>query len=101
MRVIPVVFLPLRIPANEANYKTQSAFPVLDNVTVYSVTPHMHLLGKEMTVTAELKDGTKKPLVKIPYLPLLLFKSDFTQSLIKVFAGSSIGLENQQGLQQG
>ncbi len=66
MRVIPVVFLPLHIPANEANYTTQSAFPVLDNVTVYSVTPHMHLLGKEMTVTAEMKDGTKKPLVKIP-----------------------------------
>jgi hypothetical protein len=66
MRYIPVVYLPLRIPAGEANYRTQSAFPVMDNVTIHSVTPHMHLLGKEMTVTAKLPDGTEKPLVRVP-----------------------------------
>ena len=66
MRVLPIAYLPLRIPANEANYRTQSASPVWDNITVHSVSPHMHLLGKEMTVTAEMQDGVKKSLVHVP-----------------------------------
>lgn len=66
MRYIPVIFPMLRIPAGETNYQTKSAFPVFDNVTVYSVTPHMHLLGKEMTVVAKLPDGKENPLVRVP-----------------------------------
>ena len=54
------------IPAGDANYKLQANLPVPGDVTVLNVTPHMHLLGKEMTVTAALPDGSKKQLVKIP-----------------------------------
>src|SRR5262249_31655897 len=36
------------------------------DVTLYNVTPHMHLLGKEMTVTAVGPDGAKTPLVRVP-----------------------------------
>jgi hypothetical protein len=33
------------------------------NATVWSVFPHMHLLGREMKITAKLPDGAEKPIV--------------------------------------
>jgi mono/diheme cytochrome c family protein len=66
MRILPLVALKLRIPAGEENYITRSTMPVFNDMTVYQVTPHMHLLGREMTVTANLPDGKSQPLVHIP-----------------------------------
>lgn len=66
LRIMPVVSLRLRIPPGEANYITKASMPVLYDITVHQVTPHMHLLGREMTVTGVLPDGTQKPLVRIP-----------------------------------
>jgi hypothetical protein len=65
-RSIPVTYRAIRIPAGEANYKVQTSFPVPRDVTVLSVTPHMHLLGREMKVTATLPDGTTRQLVHVP-----------------------------------
>src|SRR5262249_28542100 len=31
----------------------------------YTITPHMHLLGREMMVTATYPDGTVRPLIQI------------------------------------
>ena len=39
--------------------------PVRLDATLYRVTPHMHLLGREMKVTATLPDGTLMPLVHV------------------------------------
>ncbi|HLK60891.1 MAG TPA: hypothetical protein VKU00_30280, partial [Chthonomonadaceae bacterium] len=41
----------------------QSRLPV--DVKLWSIFPHMHMLGKEMKVTATLPDGTVKPLIWI------------------------------------
>ncbi len=56
----------LRIPAGDSNYSIQASLPVPADVTVINVTPHMHLLGKSMKVTANLPDGTPKQVVNIP-----------------------------------
>src|SRR5690242_4777911 len=37
--------------------------PVLADVHLIGVTPHMHLLGRELKVTATLPDGTVKDMV--------------------------------------
>jgi Copper type II ascorbate-dependent monooxygenase, C-terminal domain len=66
LRVLPIAGRPLRIPAGEANYTAQANLPIPADVTVLQVTPHMHLLGREMTVTATLPDGAQKPLVRVP-----------------------------------
>lgn len=55
----------LRIPAGDANYTTSAQRTVRDDITVLSVTPHMHLLGKDMEVSAKLPDGDEKKLVHI------------------------------------
>jgi hypothetical protein len=35
------------------------------DLTVYNVSPHMHMLGREMKITATLPDGTVKPMVYV------------------------------------
>ena len=63
---MPILYLPLRIPAGESRYVARTDFTVPTDVTVHSVTPHMHLLGREMTVTATLPDASTKKLVRVP-----------------------------------
>jgi hypothetical protein len=65
IRSFPVAKLLLRIPAGESNYVVHASLPVKLDATLYRVTPHMHLLGKEMKVTATLPDGTVVPLVHV------------------------------------
>jgi mono/diheme cytochrome c family protein len=56
----------LRIPPGDSAYTVRASRPVPADVTVLQVMPHMHLLGREMTVTATLPDGSLKPMVKVP-----------------------------------
>jgi mono/diheme cytochrome c family protein len=66
MRVLPVLYLPLRIPAGESKYLTRTEMEIPRDITVHSVTPHMHLLGREMTVSATLPDASTKKMVHVP-----------------------------------
>lgn len=52
-------------PAGESRYRTGSSVVLPADVTLTSVFPHMHMIGKEMKVTATLPDGTVKPLIWI------------------------------------
>jgi len=56
----------LRIPANDSNFVVHATLPVPLGATVYRVMPHMHLLGRDMKVTATLPDGSVLPLVHVP-----------------------------------
>lgn len=56
----------IRIPAGDSRYAARATLPVLTNVTLLGVMPHMHLLGHDMIVTATLPDGQKKLLVNVP-----------------------------------
>lgn len=55
----------LHIPAGAKNYQTAGELEVPEDLTLYSILPHMHLLGKKMQVWAELPGGKRKPLIKI------------------------------------
>lgn len=48
-----------------AGQEVRAAFTLPFAVKMRGVLPHMHMLGKEMKVTATLPDGTEKPLVWI------------------------------------
>lgn len=65
IRAFPVAKLLLRIPPGESNYTVHASLPVRLDATLYRVTPHMHLLGRDMKVTATLPDGTVVPLVHV------------------------------------
>lgn len=55
----------IEIPPGEKHYRAGSKFTLPFDVTFSSVLPHMHLIGKEMKVTATLPDGVEKPLIWI------------------------------------
>ncbi|MBV9849985.1 MAG: ascorbate-dependent monooxygenase [Armatimonadetes bacterium] len=56
----------LWIPPGDAHYVTHSDLTVPADSTLLEVMPHMHLLGRTMTVTAARPDGTKQSLVNVP-----------------------------------
>lgn len=57
--------LGLKIKAGDSNHESKSAWPAPVDLVAYAVTPHMHLLGKDMTLGITYPDGKKVPLVKI------------------------------------
>lgn len=53
----------MTIPAGEADFEMTVTRALHKDVLVLGITPHMHLLGQDMTVTATLPDGTARTLI--------------------------------------
>lgn len=62
---IMVVDRRLYIPAGESDHRMSGSYKLPYDVTLVGITPHMHLLGREMKATATLPDGTVEPLIWI------------------------------------
>lgn len=60
---IPLMSVGFEIPAGESRQEIRGEFTLPTNVTLISLAPHMHLLGKEMRVTAELPGGERRALI--------------------------------------
>lgn len=54
-----------KIPAGDPKFTVRQTMYLHEDMDFYSVLPHMHLIGREMKVTATLPDGTVKPVVYI------------------------------------
>lgn len=65
VRTWPLASLAIDIPPGAARHEVRGGMRVPVDVQVISILPHMHLLGKEMKVTATLPDGTTRSLVWI------------------------------------
>lgn len=92
VRILPVVNLFIKIPPGAENHTEKAAMPVLQDITIFSVMPHMHLLGRSMRVYIEFPDKTEKQLV---YVPQWDFNWQMTYQLkepLKVPKGSVIRL---------
>ena len=83
----------INIPAGEADYRVTSSMPVPADVTLRSVMPHMHLLGREMKVFATLPDGTELPLVHVPEWDFNWQNSYAFAEPVKLPRGSKVTLE--------
>jgi peroxiredoxin len=55
----------LRIPAGQERFTTGTTYTVPGDVHALDVMPHMHLLGREISVVVTFPDGEKKDLVQI------------------------------------
>lgn len=53
------------IPPGEAHYQRTAQLEVPVDLKVIGITPHMHLIGREMKVRAIRPDGTEEPLIWI------------------------------------
>lgn len=57
--------VPLIIPANDANNVHKRTFPIPVDYKIYSLMPHMHLLGKVMRASVITPEGNTEPLIEI------------------------------------
>lgn len=55
----------LAIPAGTRHHSMTGSYTLPSTATLLGLTPHMHLLGREMRVTATLPDGKVEPLIHI------------------------------------
>ena len=62
---LPLLQPRLHIPAGESRYRAAMSFTSPIDLEIAQVMPHMHLLGREMKVTATLPSGEVQPLVWI------------------------------------
>jgi hypothetical protein len=53
------------IPAGKSDYQIEATKTLSADALVYGIFPHMHMIGKEVRVTAELPGGAKKSLLWI------------------------------------
>lgn len=67
MDYLPLLNPFLSIPAGDSNYTTSASVTVPINITIYTIQPHMHWLGKSMTVTATLPNGNDVTLLNVPH----------------------------------
>jgi hypothetical protein len=54
------------IPPGADNYGVEAEATFSEDVKIYSMHPHMHLRGKDMTYTATYPDGRKEILLRVP-----------------------------------
>jgi hypothetical protein len=55
-----------KIPAGAANHEMRALFVVDQDINVISYFPHMHLRGKDMSLTATLPGGRTQTLLSVP-----------------------------------
>lgn len=65
VRTIPLTNFRIDIPAGEPRHQVKQTMKLPFAATAIAITPHMHLLGKEMKVTATYPDGKTESLVFI------------------------------------
>jgi mono/diheme cytochrome c family protein len=92
LRILPL-FAPIDIPPGDPDYVAH-AIPYLafDDMTVIDVMPHMHYLGKEMTIRARLPDGTVRQLIHVPRWDFNWQTTYRYKSFVKLPAGSLLGM---------
>jgi len=54
------------IPANAPNWAIAGKMNVKDDITVYSLSPHMHFRGKDMKFTVTHPDGREQVILNVP-----------------------------------
>jgi len=54
------------IPPNDGNYEVRATQAIAKDTMLTSLTPHMHVRGKDMTYVAHYPDGTDETLLSVP-----------------------------------
>jgi hypothetical protein len=81
------------IPAGAAHHRVNGSIYVDSDCTIYTVMPHMHLVGKEIQVTMTPPDGTAQTLVAIKDWNYNWQETYIFKEPIKVKAGTRFDIE--------
>jgi len=66
LRVAPVLNMGFEIPPGAERHEVKASMTIPTDIHLHSVIPHMHLLGRDIKLTATLPDGRALPLVWLP-----------------------------------
>jgi mono/diheme cytochrome c family protein len=55
------------IPPNDGNFEVRGVARVMQDTVLTSMTPHMHVRGKDMTYIAQFPDGRTETLLSVPH----------------------------------
>jgi hypothetical protein len=55
------------IPPNDGNYEVRAVSNLMQDTLLTSMTPHMHVRGKDMTYIAHFPDGRDETLLSVPH----------------------------------
>jgi hypothetical protein len=95
-RAIQPIIIPgwfLWIPAGVAKHPVQGSIWTAQDCTIYSVTPHMHLLGKSIKITMTPPDGVPVTLVRIDSWDFNWQETYFFKEPIRVKTGTKFTVE--------
>ncbi len=81
------------IPAGKDQYKIDGEMWIDRDITLYTVMPHMHLLGKSIKATMTLPDGTARTLVNITDWDYNWQETYYLKEPIKAPAGTKFAVE--------
>jgi hypothetical protein len=56
-----------KIPAGDPNWAIDGQMTVKDDITLYSLSPHMHFRGHDMKYTVRFPDGHEEVLLNVPH----------------------------------
>lgn len=62
---LPVVNPFFAIPPGNPHYQVKAFLPITSTVELVGIAPHMHLLGREISVDAHFPDGSVRQLIRI------------------------------------
>ncbi|HEX4131831.1 MAG TPA: hypothetical protein VHZ24_17495 [Pirellulales bacterium] len=63
---LPLMNRNISIPPGEKQHKVSLEFVMPVEIEALGITPHMHLVGRQMRATAYFPDGTQRPLIWVP-----------------------------------
>lgn len=89
--VVPGMFL--RIPADDASFRVNATVQVNQDVTLYQITPHMHLLGRQIKLTMFSPGGERKELIGIKDWDYNWQETYYFKDPIKVASGTKFEVE--------
>lgn len=78
------------IPPYDGNYKMMGITPVNEDITLYALTPHMHLRGKSMKWWVTYPDGREEVILDVPNFDFNWQIQYELEKPLKVPAGSKI-----------
>jgi thiol-disulfide isomerase/thioredoxin len=81
-----------QIPAGDSDYVATATATIPFDITLFSISPHMHNLGRSMAMTATLPDGRKIPMVDVPNWDFRWQPSYRYKTLLKLPRGTRVDL---------
>jgi hypothetical protein len=65
-RILPIAQWNLYIPAGDSYAEHKASWEVKTDIVIHTVMPHMHYIGKDMTVSVNHPDGSSEIILDVP-----------------------------------